>query len=102
MARFVQHTKLVAKKGAADKLVAKFIEAADIQRDNEACELMLVGKSEADEDVVYVFEVWSSELSWKEARESEVIAAWAKDMPALVAEWPSSTRITAIGGKGLT
>ena len=101
MSRFAQHTKLISKKGNADKLVAKFIEAADLQRDNESCELMLVGKSEADEDVVYVTEVWSSESAWKEARRSKTVTAWAKDMPALVAEWPPSTRITGIGGKGI-
>lgn len=101
MSRFAQLTKLISTKGNADKLVAKFIEAADLQRDNGSCELMLVGKSEADGDVVYVTEVWSSESAWKEARRSKAVTAWARDMPALVAEWPPSTRITEIGGKGI-
>lgn len=101
MSRFAQQTRLISTKGNADKLVAKFIEAADLQRDNEACELMLVGKSEADDDVVYVTEVWSSEFAWKQARRSKAVTAWARDIPALVAEWPASTRLTQIGGKGI-
>jgi quinol monooxygenase YgiN len=101
VSRFAQQTRLISTKGNADKLVAKFIEAADLQRDNKSCELMVVGKSEADEDVVYVTEVWTSESAWKEARRSKAVTAWAKDMPELVAEWPASTRLTAIGGKGI-
>lgn len=101
MSRFAQQTKLTSTKGNTDKLVAKFIEAADLQRDNESCELMLVARSEADDNIVYVTEVWSSESAWKLARRSEAVTAWAKDLPALVAEWPASTRLTQIGGKGI-
>lgn len=101
MSRFAQQTRLVSTEGSADKLVAKFLVAADLQRDNEACELMLVGKSEADEDVVYVTEVWSSESAWKQARRSKAVTAWARNIPALVAEWPPSVRFTQIGGKGI-
>lgn len=101
MSRFAQQTILTSTKGNADKLVAKFIEAADLQRDNESCELMLVARSEADDNIVYVTEMWSSESAWKQARRSKAVTAWAKDIPALVAEWPASTRLTQIGGKGI-
>jgi hypothetical protein len=40
--RFAQQTKLVATKGDRDALVAKFLEAAAIQRDNPDCEVMFV------------------------------------------------------------
>ena len=101
VSRFAQQTRLISTKGNADKLVAKFLAAADLQRDNGACELMLVAKSESDENVVYVTEVWSGESAWKEARRSKAVTAWARDIPALVAEWPPSTRLTRIGGKGI-
>lgn len=42
MSRFAQHTRLVAAPGKRDELVAKFLESAEIQRDNPDCELMLV------------------------------------------------------------
>jgi quinol monooxygenase YgiN len=101
MARFGQETRLVAKKGRADALVAKFIEAAEIQHDNPACDLMIAGKSATEDDVVHVIEVWASEADWERARASDEIVAWAKGMPALVAAWPKSTKFDAAGGKGL-
>jgi quinol monooxygenase YgiN len=101
VAGFGQQTRLVAAKGCADALVAKFIEAAEIQRDNPACDLMIAGKSTTEDDVVYVIEVWASEADWKRARTSDEIAAWAQGMSGLVAVWPKSTRFDAAGGKGL-
>ncbi len=101
MSRFAQQTRLISTKGSADKLVAKFIEAAELQSENASCELMLVAQSGSDDDVVYVTEIWSSESAWKEARHSKAVTAWAKDIPKLVAEWPASTRLTRIGGKGI-
>jgi quinol monooxygenase YgiN len=100
--RFAQHTKLVATGGNADRLASKFIESIEIQRENPACELMIVCKSPADDDVVYLTEVWSSESEWEEARSSPLVAQWAKDMPSLVAEAPLSVRLDPIGGKGLS
>ncbi|MGO9457313.1 MAG: putative quinol monooxygenase [Acidimicrobiales bacterium] len=102
MERFAQHTKLVATRGNADRLASKFIESVEIQRENPACELMIVCKSAVDDDVVYLTEVWSSETEWEEARSSPVIAEWAKDMPSLVAEAPRSVRLYPVGGKGLS
>lgn len=101
MSRFAQQTKLISTEGSADKLLAKFLEAAELQAENPSCELMLVARSEANENVVYLTEIWSSEATWDEARQSDAITAWAKDMPALVAEPPVSTRFTQIGGKGI-
>ena len=102
MGRFAQHTTLVATRGNADRLASKFVESIELQRENPACELMIVCKSLADDDAVYLTEVWSSESAWEEARSSPAIAEWAKDMPSLVAEPPQSLRLDPVGGKGLT
>ena len=101
MARFGQHTRLVAAKGRADALVGKFIEAAEIQRDNPACDLMIAGKSTTEDNVVYLVEVWASEADWQRARTSEEIVAWAQGMRGLVAAPPESARFDPAGGKGL-
>jgi quinol monooxygenase YgiN len=102
MGRFAQHTTLVATRGNADRLAGKFVESVELQRQNPACELMIVCTSPVDEDVVYLTEVWSSESDWEEARRSPVIAEWAKDMPSLVAEPPQSVLLDPVGGKGLS
>lgn len=100
--RFAQHTKLVATAGNADRLAGKFIESVEMQRDNPACEVMLVSRSPVEDDVVYLTEVWSSEADWEQARNSPEISEWAKDMPSLVAEAPQSTPLQLIRGKGLS
>jgi quinol monooxygenase YgiN len=101
MSRFAQQTQLVATPGNRDRLVAKFLEAAEIQRDNPSCELMFVSTSATDASVVYLTEVWASEQDWERARRSDAITAWAEGMGLLVAAPPESTSLTPIGGKGL-
>jgi quinol monooxygenase YgiN len=102
MSRFAQHTRLVATPGNSDRLARKFLESVEIQRENPACELMIVSRSPVDNDVVFLTEVWSSETDWDNARSSAAIAGWAKDMPSLVAEPPHTVRLDPVGGKGLS
>jgi quinol monooxygenase YgiN len=101
MSRFAQHTKLVASTGNADRLARKFLESVEIQRENPACELMIVSRSPVEDDVLFLTEVWSSESEWEKARSGPVIAEWAREMPSLVAEAPQSVRLDPLGGKGL-
>ena len=101
MSRFAQHTRLVAAPGKRDDLVAKFLESAEIQRDNPDCELMLVSTAPDSANVVYLTEVWSSTDAWERARSSAPIQAWAASMPALVGGPPESIALDVEGGKGL-
>ncbi len=101
MTRFAQHTRLVAAPGMRDELVGKFLESAEIQRDNPDCGLMLVSTAPDSADVVYLTEVWSSETAWERARRSPVIQTWAAAMPALVSGLPESIPLNVVGGKGL-
>jgi quinol monooxygenase YgiN len=100
MTRFAQHTKLRARTGKRDELIAKFLEAADMQRDNPANELTLVSSSPDDEDVVYLTEVWTSAEEHERARESDEVQAWAADMPSLVDGPPETTPLDVAGGSG--
>ncbi len=102
MVRFAQQTRLVAAPGRVDELVGKFLEASRIQADNADCELMFVSRSATEPDVLYMTEVWRSEEAWERAVRSEVIIAWASDMPPLVARDPETIRLNASGGKGLS
>lgn len=101
VSRFAQQTMLISTSGNRDALVTKFLESAEIQRDNPSCEVMFVSTSPVDERVVYLTEVWTSEEAWEEAVGSPETSAWAEGMAALVAERPESIRLTPIGGKGL-
>lgn len=102
MSRFAQHTRLVATPGKRAELVAKFLESAEIQRDNPDCEIMLVSTAPDSADVVYLTEVWSSEDAWERARSSAAIQAWAASMPALVGGRPESIPLEVAGGKGIS
>ena len=73
-----------------------------MQRDNPACQLMLVSSSPDEDDVVFLTEVWTSAEEHERARQSSEVQAWAVQMPSLVAGPPESTRLVIEGGKGLT
>ena len=98
--RFAQHTRLRARPGKRDALAAKFLEVAELQAENPACELSLVSAS-LEEDVVFLTEVWTSAEEHERARTSPDLQAWAEEMPALVAGPPETTPLALVGGKGL-
>src|SRR3954469_25382871 len=93
MAGFAQHTRIRARPGKRDELLAKFVEAADMQHHNPACELSLVSSSPDDPDAVFLTEVWASEADWEEARNTPEVQSWAKAMPELVDGPPDTTRL---------
>jgi quinol monooxygenase YgiN len=92
---------LRARAGKRDELVAKFLEVVDMQRDNPACQLMLVSSSPEEDDVVFLTEVWSSAEEHERARQGSEVQAWAAQMPSLVAGLPESTPLVIEGGTGL-
>jgi quinol monooxygenase YgiN len=101
MSVFTQTTKLTASPGNVDVLLAKFELAAELQKGNAACEVMIAAKSSIESNVVYLFEVWSSEEDWDAARSSPAIAEWARGMPPLVSAPPETTRLDSAVGIGL-
>lgn len=98
MADFAQHTRVTAAPGRRGDLVARFLEAAELQRDNPACLLTLVGTDPADTAAVYLTEVWTSEAEHAAATRSEPVARWAEGMAELVDGPPASTRFVIVGG----
>jgi quinol monooxygenase YgiN len=82
--------------------LAKFLAVCDLQRDNPACELMVVSRSPQEGDVVYLTEVWTSPEEHERARTSPEVQEWAADMPALVAGPPDTTPLAVEGGVGLS
>jgi quinol monooxygenase YgiN len=72
-----------------------------MQRDNPACELMLVSISPDDVDSVFLTEVWTSAEDHERARQSSEVQAWAEQMPSLVDGPPEATALVIEGAKGL-
>ena len=96
MPRFAQHSRILARAGKRDELVAKFVEAAEMQHDNPACELTLVSTSPEDDVSVFLTEVWTSDEDHERARQSPEVQAWAADMPSLVDGPPEITRLDPV------
>ena len=94
------HTTLRAAPGRREDLVAKFLEAAQIQRDNPDCQLELVSTSPTDDDLVYLTELWTSAEAHKRATEMPAIAEWSKDMPSMVAEMVASEQYAPVDAIG--
>jgi quinol monooxygenase YgiN len=99
--RFAQHSRLKARPGKRDELLAKFLEIPKMQADNPACELTIVSSSPDEDDVVYLTEVWRSASDHERARQSPEVQEWAGDMPSLVAGPPDTTPLIIEGGKGV-
>jgi quinol monooxygenase YgiN len=69
-----------------------------MQRENPACELMIVSSSPEEDDVVFLTEIWTSDAEHERARQSPEVQAWAEDMPSLVAGPPEITPLVVEGG----
>lgn len=61
MARFGLHGALLAQSGQRDALLEHMHEASRLMRDAPGCDLYLVATSEADDDAVWITEVWRKE-----------------------------------------
>ena len=61
MARFGLHGSILAQPGQRDALLAHMREASRLMQDAPGCDLYLVATSEADDDAVWITEVWRTE-----------------------------------------
>ena len=61
MARFGLHGSILARPGQRDALFEQMREASRLMQDAPGCDLYLVATSEADDDAVWITEVWRTE-----------------------------------------
>lgn len=101
MSSYMLHSKVQARPGLRDATVAKFLEAAAIQRDNPDCLLTLVSTAPSEPDTVYLTEVWTDKQSHQRATKSDAIKPWAMEMQLHVERLVESTELDTVGGKGL-
>jgi quinol monooxygenase YgiN len=97
---WAQHTRLTAADGRRDDLVSWFNEVPELQRDNPAHVLTVVGV--AGRDGVTLTEVWTSEAEHQAATQSDAVTAWAAGMSELVDGEPSTEQFTVVGGNLVT
>ena len=61
MARFGLHGSLLAQPGQRDALLGYMLEASRLMHDAPGCDLYLVATSKADDEAVWITEVWRTE-----------------------------------------
>lgn len=87
------------KPGHRDDVVSLLLSGVDSLR-NAGCDLYLVGVSDADDDTIWVSEVWQSKEHHDASLElPETKAAISKAMPMLTGEF-TNQELTIVGGLG--
>lgn len=90
--------KMTAKPGERDALVAAILEAS---ADMPGCKSYVVALDTADENAVWITEVWDDEAAHKASLAMPAVrAAIAKAMP-LIADFGPSFATTPVGGTGI-
>lgn len=98
--RFGLYSKLVAKPGQRDALVAILLRDVEALR-THGCELYVVNLAADNDDAVWVTEVWTSKEAHAASLQlSEAKAAIAEAMPLLTGEF-DQVQLAVVGGLGL-
>ena len=101
MPRFGLYSKLIARPGQRDALVALLLEAMRGSADMPGCELYIVNTSPTEADAVWVTEVWRSREDHAASLTlPQVQATIARAMPLLTGA-SERIEVTPVGGKGL-
>jgi quinol monooxygenase YgiN len=98
--RFGLYSKLVARPGQRDALVAILLRDTDALKAHD-CDLYVVNVSPQSEDVVWVTEVWATREAHRASLQlPETRQAIAEAMPLLTGEF-ESIELSVVGGLGL-
>lgn len=98
MARFVLHGSLLATPGQRGALVTHMMQAASLMKDAPGCELYLVSTSEADDDAVWITEVWRTEADHDASLSLPGVPELIGRARSLIAGMGDSQRLVTIGG----
>jgi len=101
MARFGLHGSLLATPGKRDALVEYMLAAAELMEIAPGCELYLVSTSEADDDAVWITEVWRSEADHDASLSLPGVPELIGRARPLIAGMGDSQRLRVLGkGRG--
>jgi quinol monooxygenase YgiN len=93
--------KFSAQPGRRDDLVTHLLQAAKLLERNSGCIQYIVSTSDEPE-TVWVCEVWTNEAAHNASLEPEDIQTLIQKARPLIAGMSDQTRLTVLGGKGLT
>lgn len=100
--RYGLFAEISALPGKRDELAGHLLRAADLLAGNPDCIAYVVCTSADDADALSVFEVWTDEAAHDASLEPEDVRALIQQARPLIAGMSGGTRLTVLGGKGLS
>lgn len=97
---YVLINKLTTKPGKRDEVTAILLESGRAFDGVEACVMSLVSHDDADADVIWVQDVWTSEAEHERVMADPAMRVHIQRALPLLAGMPEQHRLTPRGGKG--
>jgi len=93
--------KIVAIAGEGETLAAHLLEAAAALEEVATCSLYVVNRDPADDDAVWVMEVWDSAEAHRASLELDAVKQLIARARPVIAGFGERFELQPIGGKGL-
>ena len=101
MPLYGSQAKLTAKPGELDNLVQYMLQAAELVKPLEGCNLYLISTSPAEPDAVLVTEVWADKEAHDDSLKLESVRVLITQVFPILAGPPEGIELQPVGGKGL-
>jgi quinol monooxygenase YgiN len=102
MNRYLLHGKLTAKEGNSDQLASILLEASKLVSTANGCILYVVSKDVADQNAVWVTEIWNcKEDHGNSLKEDRVRALISQAIPILDGQPTKGQELQILGGAGI-
>ena len=101
MNKFSLFGKFIVQEGKRDTMVNILLEAAELMKNLDECEIYLVNISENEPNCVYVYEVWSNENAHQASLTLEVTQTLIKRAKPIITGMERISTLQTRGGKGI-
>lgn len=93
---------LQAKKGKGNELAGILLKAAELVAMAKGCQIYIVGQDSADDDLIWVTEVWDSKKDHQNSLKIEEVKALITTAMPLLERMPEKGLETVVlGGQGI-
>ncbi|MBW7476437.1 antibiotic biosynthesis monooxygenase [Paenibacillus oenotherae] len=99
MNKFAVSVKFTAQDGKCDELAQILLEAAEMTKEVEGCDLYIVHLAENEADTIWVNEIWRNEEAHAASLELESTIMMIQRAKPLIAG-VEQIRLIPVGGKG--
>ncbi len=94
--------KLKAKEGKAEELANILLEASKLVSTANGCKLYVIGKDKAEQNVVYVTEIWERKQDHDDSLNVEGVRELIRSaMPILDGQPEKGQELEILGGAGI-